>query len=65
MASLSQRNMTLNSSTERFKMRCIAVSMMMIVTAGLICMATKKMEEKFFKIATLAPCVCVCRCSPT
>jgi phospholipid-translocating ATPase len=30
-----------------------------------ICMATKKMEEKFFKIATLAPCVCVCRCSPT
>lgn len=23
------------------------------------------LEEEFFKIATAAPCVCVCRCSPT
>lgn len=30
-----------------------------------VCMSTKKMEEKFFNIATRAPCVCVCRCSPT
>ena len=25
----------------------------------------KTLEERFFKAATLAPCVCVCRCSPT
>jgi len=30
-----------------------------------ICMSSKKAEEKFFNIATRAPCVCVCRCSPT
>lgn len=28
-------------------------------------MSNKKMEEKFFAVATRAPCVCVCRCSPT
>lgn len=28
-------------------------------------MSSKKMEEKFFSVATQAPCVCVCRCSPT
>ena len=26
---------------------------------------TRPLEEKFFSVATLAPSVCVCRCSPT
>lgn len=30
-----------------------------------ICLSDKILEEKFFTIATLAPSVCVCRCSPT
>lgn len=30
-----------------------------------IILANKKVEEKFFSVATLAPSVCVCRCSPT
>jgi phospholipid-translocating ATPase len=28
-------------------------------------LASKQLEEKFFAAATLAPSVCVCRCSPT
>jgi phospholipid-translocating ATPase len=28
-------------------------------------LSTKQLEEKFFSVATLAPSVCVCRCSPT
>ena len=30
-----------------------------------IFMGNKQLEEKFFMISTLAPSVCVCRCSPT
>jgi phospholipid-translocating ATPase len=30
-----------------------------------IFLGNKALEEKFFSIATLAPSVCVCRCSPT
>jgi phospholipid-translocating ATPase len=30
-----------------------------------ICMSSKGMEEMFFQSATMAPSVCVCRCSPT
>jgi len=30
-----------------------------------IVLSTKQLEEMFFSIATLAPSVCVCRCSPT
>ena len=28
-------------------------------------MSNSLLEERFFSIATLAPSVCVCRCSPT
>lgn len=28
-------------------------------------LSSRSLEEKFFTIATLAPSVCVCRCSPT
>jgi hypothetical protein len=27
--------------------------------------SSKTLEESFFSVATLAPSVCVCRCSPT
>ena len=30
-----------------------------------IFLSSKQLEEKFFSISTLAPSVCVCRCSPT
>ena len=30
-----------------------------------IFLSTKSLEESFFSVATLAPSVCVCRCSPT
>jgi phospholipid-translocating ATPase len=30
-----------------------------------IFLSNRTLEEKFFTIATLAPSVCVCRCSPT
>jgi len=30
-----------------------------------IMLSSKALEESFFSIATLAPSVCVCRCSPT
>jgi phospholipid-translocating ATPase len=30
-----------------------------------IFLSNKQLEEKFFSVATLAPSVCVCRCSPT
>lgn len=30
-----------------------------------LCLSNPRIEEKFFQVATKAPCVCVCRCSPT
>lgn len=30
-----------------------------------VCLKSKHLEELFFQVATQAPSVCVCRCSPT
>jgi phospholipid-translocating ATPase len=30
-----------------------------------VCLSSAILEDTFFRVATKAPCVCVCRCSPT
>ena len=30
-----------------------------------VCLSSPLLEDTFFRVATKAPCVCVCRCSPT